>query len=271
MERMYRNLNDRVIRRRRQRFEPCCAELLVGGKRKIKRKYVQDVIIDDERDNERLALKIQPRRSTLDEIFFRYLIPRRMLRHRSKDFRQRAIPSHTDNVDMSANANSILDATRALLAPTTLRLILLESFPRNAVRPAPSLEFPARSWYAVKTGVHTRAHTRTGSVRRRHSDQRFPREKEGWLHSGFPVLRPHKSSSFRPPVLLPSQTFYQNESRKYRRRRKYPGRIPPYRAVALREREMESRSTSFSRICDRVMDIVPSLQRRLLRSRVGRN
>lgn len=164
---MYRNLNDRVIRRRRQRFEPCCAELLVGGKRKIKRKYVQDVIIDDERDNERLALKIQPRRSTLDDIFFRYLIPRRMLRHRSKDFRQRAIPSHTDNVDMSANANSILDATRALLAPTTLRLILLESFPRNAVRPAPSLEFPARSWYAVKTGVHTRAHTRTGSVRRR--------------------------------------------------------------------------------------------------------
>lgn len=199
MERMYRNLNDRVIRRRRQRFEPCCAELLVGGKRKIKRKYVQDVIIDDERDNERLALKIQPRRSTLDEIFFRYLIPRRMLRHRSKDFRQRAIPSHTDNVDMSANANSILDATRALLAPTTLRLILLESFPRNAVRPAPSLEFPARSWYAVKTGVHTRAYTRTGSVRRRHSDQRFPREREGWLHSGFPVLRPHKSSSFRPP------------------------------------------------------------------------
>lgn len=164
---MYRNLNDRVIRRRRQRFEPCCAELLVGGKRKIKRKYVQDVIIDDERDNEHLALKIQPRRSTLDEIFFRYLIPRRMLRHRSKDFRQRAIPSHTDNVDMSANANSILDATRALLAPTTLRLILLESFPRNAVRPAPSLEFPARSWYAVKTDVHTRAHTRTGSVRRR--------------------------------------------------------------------------------------------------------
>lgn len=175
MERMYRNLNDRVIRRRRQRFEPCCAELLVGGKRKIKRKYVQDVIIDDERDNELLALKIQPRRSTLNEIFFRYLIPRRMLRHRSKDFRQRAIPSHTDNVDMSANANSILDATRALLVPTTLRLILLESFPRNAVRPAPSLEFPARSWYAVKTGVHTRARTRTGSVRRRHSDQRFPR------------------------------------------------------------------------------------------------
>lgn len=267
---MYRNLNDRVIRRRRQRFEPCCAELLVGGKRKIKRKYVQDVIIDDERDNERLALKIQPRRSTLDEIFFRYLIPRRMLRHRSKDFRQRAIPSHTDNVDMSANANSILDATRALLAPTTLRLILLESFPRNAVRPAPSLEFPARSWYAVKTGVHTRAHTRTGSVRRR--DIRISDflggGKDGCILVSLFSVRTNLPPS---PAPLPSQTFYQNESRKYRRRRKYPGRIPPYRAVALREREMESRSTSFSRICDRVMDIVPSLQRRLLRFRVGRN
>ena len=83
-------------------------------------------------------------------------------------------------------------------------------------------------------------------IRRRHSNQRFPR-------SGVAFWLPHSPSA--QIFLLPPHpaTFYRDESRKCQCRRKYPGRIPPYRRPSLcenTERNGVPRS-SFNRICDR--------------------
>lgn len=110
----------------------------------------------------------------------------------------------------------------------------------------------------------------SGSVCRRHSDQRFPRKggREGrmvafWLPCSRsaqifprPPPSPNVLSERKPEIPTQTEISRPHSSVSGRRFARTRNGVP---------------ESSFSRICDRVMDIVPSLEERLLRSRVGRS